>query len=96
MVVEDAVVVSVVEEVVDSTGIPGTMMVLVMKTDLAEATDPLKKEMEQDAVGLLVDTVVVVVVAVEASAMESQVTLNAHGETLNATVGQVTGKQQAS
>ncbi|KAL0760440.1 hypothetical protein Bca101_076590 [Brassica carinata] len=64
--------------VVDSKGSPGTTMVLLMKTDTLEATDA-HKEMERDVVGLWVDTVVVVV-AMEASAVESRVvTLNAHG-----------------
>lgn len=77
---------------VDSTGSPGTMMVLLMKTDMLEATDALRKEMERDVVGLWVDTVAVVV-DVEASTVESRVTLNAHVGTLTARVEQVTGKQ---
>lgn len=86
----DVEVVMVVAEVVDSTGIPGTLMLLPMKTDMVEDTDAQKKEMEQDVVGLLVDTEGVVV---EASTMVIQVTLNAHVGTLSATVEQVTGKQ---
>lgn len=74
---------------VDSTG---TMMLLLVRTDMVEATDALKKEMEVDAVGLLVDTVVVVV-AVEATTMESLVTLNVHVGTMTARVEQFTGKQ---
>lgn len=86
----DVEVVMVVAEVVDSTGIPGTVMLLPMKTDMVEDTDAQKKEMEQDVVGLLVDTEGVVV---EASTMVIQVTLNAHVGTLSVTVEQVMGKQ---
>lgn len=86
----DVEVVMVVAEVVDSTGIPGTLMLLPMKTDMVEDTDAQKKEMEQDVVGLLVDTEGVVV---EASTMVIQVTLNAHVGTLSVTVEQVMGKQ---
>ena len=67
-------------------------MLLLMRTDMVEATDALKKEMEVDAVGLLVDTVVVVV-AVEDTTMESLATLNAHVGTMTARVEQLTGKQ---
>lgn len=86
----DVEVVMVVAEVVDSTGIPGTVMLLPMKTDMVEDTGAQKKEMEQEVVGLLVDTEGVVV---EASTMVIQVTLNAHVGTLSVTVEQVMGKQ---
>lgn len=83
-------VVLVVVEAVDTTGITGTMVLLLMKTDMVEdTTDALKKEMELDVVGLLVDTVVG---AVEATAMVIQVTLNAQEGTLSVTVELVMGK----
>jgi len=90
VVVLDVEGVMVVVDVVETIGIQGTMMVLPMKTDMVEATDAQKKEMELDVVGLLVDTVVI---AVEATAMVViQVTLKDHARTMTVTVEQRTGK----
>lgn len=53
-------VVVAVEEMVDSTGNPGTVMLLLMRTATLEATDALKEEMQGDVVDTnVVDAVVV-------------------------------------
>ena len=84
--VEEHVVVAV-EEVVDSTGSPGTLMLLLMRTGTLEAaTDALKEEM----LGGVVDTVDAVV------ATEILVTWSARVGTLSVTVEQLTGKEASS
>lgn len=84
--VEEHVAVAV-EEVVDSTGSPGTVMLLLMRTGTLEAaTDALKEEMQGD----VVDTVDAVV------AMEILVTWSARVGTLSVTVEQLTGKEASS
>jgi hypothetical protein len=52
------VVVTTVRELVDTTGIRETMMLLLVDTAF---TDARKKEMERDVVGMLVDTAVEVI-----------------------------------
>lgn len=83
--VEEHVAVAV-EEVVDSTGSPGTVMLLLMRTGTLEATDALKEEM----LGDVVDTVDAVV------ATEILVTWSAHAGTMSVTVEQLTGKAASS
>lgn len=83
--VEEHVAVSV-EKVVDSTGNPGTVMLLLMRTGTLEATDALKEEM----LGGVVDTVDAVV------ATEILVTWSARVGTLSVTVEQLTGKEDSS